>query len=167
MGLGPGFLGCWTSPPLCQQATSIQCVKYGNTFTGKSFCWHTGGMIFDFLMISIYSYVNWLFFPRFYTFEAYYIENGFHCHKYSGQGSFTVNKGTIEGTTRVYGAKRPGLKIEVKRLGGNVLGAKRLLTAKMNTSIWHKKYQQWPISHIYTHYSRIKWTFVLWANRGK
>ena len=27
--------------PLCQQATSIQYVKYGNV-TGKSFCWHTG-----------------------------------------------------------------------------------------------------------------------------
>ena len=22
------------------------CVKYGNTYTCKSFCWHTGGMIF-------------------------------------------------------------------------------------------------------------------------
>ena len=33
-------------PPLCQQATSIQCVKYGNRHTGKSFCWHTGGMMF-------------------------------------------------------------------------------------------------------------------------
>ena len=30
MGLGPEFLGCSTSlppPPLCQQATSIRCVK--------------------------------------------------------------------------------------------------------------------------------------------
>ena len=44
MGLGPGFLGCWTSfPPVCQQATSIQSVKYGHTYAGKSFCWHTGG----------------------------------------------------------------------------------------------------------------------------
>ena len=44
MGLGPGFLGYGTSfPPVCQQATSIHCVKYGNTYTGKSFCWHTGG----------------------------------------------------------------------------------------------------------------------------
>ena len=30
-------------PALCQQATSIQCVKYGNAYTGKSFYWHTGG----------------------------------------------------------------------------------------------------------------------------
>ena len=41
-------LGFWAAehlPPslLCQQATSIQCVKYENTYTGKSFCWHTGG----------------------------------------------------------------------------------------------------------------------------
>ena len=40
-------LGFWAAehlpPPLYQQATSIQCVKYGNTFTVKSFCWHTGG----------------------------------------------------------------------------------------------------------------------------
>ena len=28
---------------VCQQATSIQSVKYGNTYAGKSFCWHTGG----------------------------------------------------------------------------------------------------------------------------
>ena len=32
--------------PLYQQATSIQCVKYGNKYTCNSFCWHTGGMIF-------------------------------------------------------------------------------------------------------------------------
>ena len=31
------------SPPLCQQATFIQSVKYDNKYTGKSFCWHTGG----------------------------------------------------------------------------------------------------------------------------
>ena len=35
-------LGFWAaehlSPPVCQQATSIQCVKYGNTYTCKSFC---------------------------------------------------------------------------------------------------------------------------------
>ena len=34
-------LGFWADehlPPLCQQATPIQCVKYGNTYTGKSFC---------------------------------------------------------------------------------------------------------------------------------
>ena len=44
MGLGPGFLGPLNIfPPVCQQATSIQCVKYGNTYTCKSFCWHTGG----------------------------------------------------------------------------------------------------------------------------
>ena len=40
-------LGFWAAehlpPPLCQQATSIQCVKYGNKYTCKSFCWHTGG----------------------------------------------------------------------------------------------------------------------------
>ena len=35
-------LGFWAAkhlpPPLCKI-----CVKYGNTYTGKSFCWHTGG----------------------------------------------------------------------------------------------------------------------------
>ena len=39
-------LGFWAAehlPPLCQQATSIQIVQYGNTYTGKTFCWHTGG----------------------------------------------------------------------------------------------------------------------------
>ena len=40
-------LGFWAAehlppPLLCQQATSIQCVKYGNTSTSKSFCWHAG-----------------------------------------------------------------------------------------------------------------------------
>ena len=43
MGLGPGFGAAEHLSPLCQQATSIQCVKYGNTYTCKSFCWHTGG----------------------------------------------------------------------------------------------------------------------------
>ena len=43
-------------PPVCQQATSIQCVKYGNTYTCKSFCWHTWGNdilknVFEFLYI--------------------------------------------------------------------------------------------------------------------
>ena len=55
-------LGFWAAehvPPLCQQATSIQCVKYGNTYTGKRFCWHmgAGGMIFQKVfsdLISIY-----------------------------------------------------------------------------------------------------------------
>ena len=42
-GLGSGFLGLLNISPLRQQATSIQCVKYGNTYTGKSFSWHTGG----------------------------------------------------------------------------------------------------------------------------
>ena len=41
--LGFGAAEHLTPPPPCQQATSIQCVKYGNTYTGKSFCWHTGG----------------------------------------------------------------------------------------------------------------------------
>ena len=46
-GLKPWVFGLLNiSPPVCQQATSIQCVKYGNTYTCKSFCWHTGGMIF-------------------------------------------------------------------------------------------------------------------------
>ena len=38
-GLRPwvfGLLNIFT--PLCQQATSIQCVKYGNTYTSKNFC---------------------------------------------------------------------------------------------------------------------------------
>ena len=58
MGLCSGF---WAAehlppPPLCQQAASIQCVKYGNTYTCKSFCWHTGGNdifknVFGFLYI--------------------------------------------------------------------------------------------------------------------
>ena len=50
MVLGPGFLGLLIIfPPVCQQATSIQSVKYGNTYAGKSFCWHTGGGGNDFL----------------------------------------------------------------------------------------------------------------------
>ena len=41
-------LGFWAAeqlppPPLCQQATSLQCVKYGNTYTDESFCWHMRG----------------------------------------------------------------------------------------------------------------------------
>ena len=59
MGLGPGF---WAAehlprPPLFQQATPIQCVKYGNTYTCKSFCWHKVGgndilkIVFGFLYI--------------------------------------------------------------------------------------------------------------------
>ena len=58
MGLGPGFGAAeHLSPPVCQQATSIQCVKYGNTYTCKS--WHTGGgddflkNVFGFLYISM------------------------------------------------------------------------------------------------------------------
>ena len=86
MGLGPGFLGCLTSfPPLCQQATSIQCVKYGDTYTGKIFCWHTGGGGNDILknvFWFLYTLMqNWLFYPKFYIFEAFNIENGFHCQK--------------------------------------------------------------------------------------
>ena len=50
LGLRPWIFGLLNifPPPLCQQVTSIQCVKYGNTYTCKSFCWHTGvgGMIF-------------------------------------------------------------------------------------------------------------------------
>ena len=66
MGLGPGFFGLLNIFPLvCQQATSIQCVKYGNTYTWKSFCWHTGG------------------------------GGGGGGIKYSGQGSFKVKKVTI------------------------------------------------------------------------
>ena len=30
-------------PPVCQHATFIYCAKYVNTYTGKCFCWHTGG----------------------------------------------------------------------------------------------------------------------------
>ena len=41
--LALSFWAADISPPLCQQVTSIQCVKYGNIYTGKSFCWHTGG----------------------------------------------------------------------------------------------------------------------------
>ena len=57
MGLGPGFSAAeHLPPPLCQQATSIQYVKYGNTYTCKSFCWHTEGNdilknVFGFLYI--------------------------------------------------------------------------------------------------------------------
>ena len=41
---------------ICQQATSVQSVIYGNTYAGKSFCWHTGGNdilknVFGFLYI--------------------------------------------------------------------------------------------------------------------
>ena len=43
-GLRPWVFGLLNNPPpVCQQATSIQSVKYGNTYAGKSFCWHTGG----------------------------------------------------------------------------------------------------------------------------
>ena len=43
-GLRPWVFGLLNIfPPLCQQATSIQCVKCSNTYAGKSFCWHTGG----------------------------------------------------------------------------------------------------------------------------
>ena len=43
-GLRPWVLGLLNIfLPFCQQAISIQCVKYGNTYTGKSFCWHKGG----------------------------------------------------------------------------------------------------------------------------
>ena len=47
-GFGPwdfGLLNISPPPPLCQQATSIQCVKYGDTYTGKSFCWQRGNDI--------------------------------------------------------------------------------------------------------------------------
>ena len=39
-------LGFWAAkhpPPRVPASHSIQCVKYGNTYTCKSFCWHTGG----------------------------------------------------------------------------------------------------------------------------
>ena len=39
--LALGFGAAEHLSPLCQQATSIQCVNYGNTYTGKSLCWHT------------------------------------------------------------------------------------------------------------------------------
>ena len=65
MGLGPVFWAAEHVPPLCQPATSIQCVKYGNTYTGKSFCWprgRGGGRGDEFLkkcfLISIYVNVN-------------------------------------------------------------------------------------------------------------
>ena len=46
-GLRPYVFGLLDiPPPVRQQATSIQCVKYGNTYTGKSFCWHMGVNIF-------------------------------------------------------------------------------------------------------------------------
>ena len=52
-----------TFPPLCQQTTSIQSVKYGNSNTDKSFCWHTGGggdggMIFLKIFSDFYIYFN-------------------------------------------------------------------------------------------------------------
>ena len=46
-GLRPWVFGLLnTFSPLCQHATSIQCVKYSNTYTGKSFCWYTGEWCF-------------------------------------------------------------------------------------------------------------------------
>ena len=44
MGLGPGF---WAAehPPLCQQATSIQCVKYVTHIQTKAFAGTLGGDI--------------------------------------------------------------------------------------------------------------------------
>ena len=56
-------------------------------------------------------------------------------------------------TTRVCGAKRLGLKIEAKRLGGNdqggnVLGAKRLVTDETTriqpTQVWAPLHYQFP-----------------------
>ena len=42
-----------SSPPphthLCQHTTFIYCAKYMNTYTGKSFCWHKGGVGNDML----------------------------------------------------------------------------------------------------------------------
>ena len=54
------------SPPLCQQATSIQCVKYGNTYTCKSLCWHTGGndILKKCFRISIYLNVKLIVLPK-------------------------------------------------------------------------------------------------------
>ena len=56
-GLRPWVFGLLNIfPPVCQQATSVQSVIYGNTYAGKSFCWHTGGNdilknVFGFLYI--------------------------------------------------------------------------------------------------------------------
>ena len=40
--LWASVLGFWAVPA----SHLIQCVKYGKTYTGKSFCWHKWGMLY-------------------------------------------------------------------------------------------------------------------------
>ena len=47
--------------PVCQHVAFIDCAKYVNTYTGKSFCWHTGGggrYAIKLFLISIYFLVK-------------------------------------------------------------------------------------------------------------
>ena len=43
MGLGPGFWAAEHLPPLVPASHFYTMCEYGNTYAGKSFCWHTGG----------------------------------------------------------------------------------------------------------------------------
>ena len=68
MGLGPGF---WDAehlsppPPVCQQATSIQCAKYGNTYMQKLLLAHGGNDISKkCFRISIYLNVKLIVLPK-------------------------------------------------------------------------------------------------------
>ena len=99
--MGLGALRFWTAehhprPPLCQQATSIQCVKYGNTYTDKSFCWHTGGgggdILKTYFLISIYFNVKLIVLPKMLHFKHLISKMDFTATKYSGQSNFTVKK---------------------------------------------------------------------------
>ena len=56
--------------PVCQHATFIYCAKYVNTYTGKSFCCHTGvgeqggRYAIKLFLISIYYLVKIQFLPK-------------------------------------------------------------------------------------------------------
>ena len=54
MGIGPGIGAAEHPLPLCRQATTIQCVKYGYTYTGKYFAGTRGKDMLKCSLISIY-----------------------------------------------------------------------------------------------------------------
>ena len=91
-GLRPWVFGLLNISPLCQRATSIQCVKYGNTYTGKSFYWHTGDDISDF---DIFKCKTDCSTQNVTSLKHLISKMNFTAIKYSGQGSFMVKKGTI------------------------------------------------------------------------
>ena len=61
-------IDCLPPPPVCQHVTFIYCVKYVNTYTGKSFCGHTGGgegrYAIKLFLIYIYFLVKMQFLPK-------------------------------------------------------------------------------------------------------